>query len=271
MLRLAWITDPHANFVASRDWFRRILDERPDGVLITGDIAESKSIRGVLLAFAEETARPVYFVLGNHDFYRSSFAKVRANVSKTVLETPSLTYLHEHGIVRLSDKTALIGVDGWYDGRNGDFDQSRAVLNDFLLIEDLSKHARIGDIGGLKRRIEQFTDADAEKVRTLLSACIDPRLERIVVATHVPPFAGAAWHEGRVSDAEHLPFFSNRSIGDAIMEATKTFREKLGGKVDVYCGHTHSEGVIHPAENLAVRTGAAEYYSPGLAGFVEYE
>lgn len=268
-MRIAWITDPHVNFIADREWFRAILDEKPDGVLITGDIAESKSIRGALLAFAEETTRPIYFVLGNHDFYRSSFASVRADVTSAVADVPSLVYLHDRGIVRLSDKTALVGVDGWYDGRNGDFDRSSVVLNDFLVIDDLRKHARIGDVGGLRRRMEQYTDADAERLVGFIEKAIDPRLERLIIATHVPPFAGAARHEGKVSGPDHLPFFSNKAIGLAVMEATKTFRERLGGHVEIYCGHTHSEGVIHPAENLSVYTGAAEYYAPSLAGWID--
>ena len=51
---------------------------------------------------AELTAVPVYFVLGNHDFYRGSIASTRRVVGFVVSDTPGLVYLSHAGVVELT-------------------------------------------------------------------------------------------------------------------------------------------------------------------------
>ena len=92
-----------------------------------------------------------------------------------------------------------------------------------------------------------------------------PGVENIIVATHIPPFAGAAWHEGYPSSDEYLPFFSNRSVGDAIVETSRG----CGKTITVLCGHTHSPGVINPSVEVECRTGAARYGSPSICEIIE--
>ena len=43
--------------------------------------------------------------------------------SKTIM------YLSQSGVVELTPHTALVGHDGWADGRLGDFDGSDVILN----------------------------------------------------------------------------------------------------------------------------------------------
>ena len=87
MARIAWITDPHLNFAIDR--YRTFLydsvhDAQPDAVLISGDIAESRELEGELVELAATFGKPLYFVLGNHDYYRSSIAAVRDRVRTLV-------------------------------------------------------------------------------------------------------------------------------------------------------------------------------------------
>lgn len=79
---------------------------------------------------------------------------------------------------------------------------------------------------------------------------------QVVVVTHVPPFGGAAWHEGRPSDDDWVPWFSCKAIGDALLNCAVK-----NPAVDflVICGHTHGSGEYSPCSNLKVKTGAAEY------------
>ena len=73
-MRLAWLTDIHLNFVGTAA--RRALMEKVervcDAVVISGDIAESHDVEGYLTEMEEIVQKPIYFVLGNHDFYRGS-------------------------------------------------------------------------------------------------------------------------------------------------------------------------------------------------------
>ena len=81
----------------------------------------------------------------------------------------------------------------------------------------------------------------------------------VLVLTHVPPFPEAAWHEGRPSGDDFLPFFSCKAVGDLLLGAAAAHPRV---EFTVYCGHTHGGGVTQPAENLTVHTGAAEYGKP---------
>jgi len=135
--------------------------------------------------------------------------------------------------------------------------RSRCGLADFHLIPDMNCPAKERNA-----LCQTLTMMDAVRLQKMIeNALSDKTVSELVVATHVPPFSGAAWHLGEVSDSEHLPYFSNRLVGKAIVESTEDFRQ-AGGKVTAVCGHSHSEGKICPHHNLKVLTGAAEYYAP---------
>ncbi len=274
-MKICWITDPHLNFVREwRTWWQSILDEGDDAYLITGDIAEASGIVEIMTTLGSMTCvKPIMFVLGNHDFYGGSIAKVREEVSALTTTATSvmsgLLYLPAEPVIWFG-KNAFVGVDGWYDGRNGDLKNSGVVLNDFFRIDELDIVQRVDrrrSASDVYKTMKRLTDADAELLRAKIRSAIRGDPKNLYIATHVPPFAGAAWHLGKVSDKEHLPFFSNRAIGDVILEETAVYRE-AGHKVTVLCGHSHSEGTIHPAENLTVLTGAAEYGRPARAGTI---
>ena len=88
-MRLAWITDPHLNHVAEECW-QRWIDEVTghgvDGIVITGDISEGDDVVPQLQRLARSLPTPIYFVLGNHDFYQSSIANTRQQVIEAARE-----------------------------------------------------------------------------------------------------------------------------------------------------------------------------------------
>ena len=270
-MKICWITDPHVNFLRGNwSWWEEVCKGDYDAFVLTGDLSDAKHLPEALKHFERGSAyRPVYFVLGNHDYYGSSIAEVRRKVWEHCDGNPILHYLGSGGAWLLGSKLAIAGVDGWYDGRNGHGMRSNVFLNDFRLIDELRAGLKKG-AEGLYKVMQAISDEEASKLRRQIHAALGLRPEQLLLAMHVPPFAGAAWHEGKVSDGNYLPYFSSRVLGDAILEETRIFREELGGKVTVLCGHSHSPGVIHPAENLVVRTGGAEYYRPAIADVLEF-
>jgi hypothetical protein len=97
--------------------------------MIGGDIGEADSVAPILAEFASAIEIPLYFVLGNHDFYRGSIANVRNIVARQCLSSAWLHWLPNSGVVPLTADTALIGHDSWADGRFGDFFGSDVGLN----------------------------------------------------------------------------------------------------------------------------------------------
>jgi len=78
-MQLAWMTDIHLNFLEplGRRRFLESARDQADAFVISGDIAESPSITGILTEMADVWQKPIHLVLGNHDFYRGSIGKTR--------------------------------------------------------------------------------------------------------------------------------------------------------------------------------------------------
>lgn len=262
--RLAWATDVHLNFLSAEgaEAFRDALSrQEADLVVITGDIAEAPTLEPLLSLLAAELHTPIHFVLGNHDFYRSDLARVREVARDLGQRSPFLTYLPAAGVVELTPEVALLGVDGWSDARAGDFLRSPVMLNDYLLIADLvglTKPAR-------RDRLRALGDAEAAALRGPLFAALG-KYRRVLVATHVPPFREACWHDGRAANDDWAPHFTCVAVGEVLREAAQKHPDK---KIRVLCGHTHCAGTAEILPNLKVMTGAAEYGEPRVQGVLE--
>ena len=259
MKRLAWATDIHLNFLDDHQveaFCREVAKSDPSAVLLSGDIGDAPSLEKYLLALAGQLERPIYFVLGNHDFYGSSIAAVREKVEVLSRDNPWLHWLTGSGIVELTPKTALVGHDSWADGRLGAGIRSPVILNDFFAIRELSSLSQEDRFAMLAT----LGDEAAAYFRDVLPKAFD-RFPRVVLLTHVPPFRGSCWHEGRISDDDYLPHFTCKAVGDVLQQVMEARPDK---DLTVLCGHTHGEGFLEVLPNLRVRTGGAVYGKPML-------
>jgi 3',5'-cyclic AMP phosphodiesterase CpdA len=263
MPRLAWLTDLHLNFVQGdlRGLREQLAGAGPEGVVITGDISETPTLARDLAALDRMLWMPAWLVLGNHDFYGGSIAAVRAQVASLCQGSTWLRYLPVEGVVPLGGGAGLVGHDGWADGRLGDYAGSRIVLNDFLVIDDLAGRSPQDRLA----RLHALGDEAAAYLRDVLPRALG-RYRDVVVATHVPPFREACWHEGRPSDDQHLPHFTCAAVGDVLAQVAAARPDR---RILVLCGHTHERGVARMRPNLVVRTGGAIYGQPGIAQVID--
>ena len=266
MRRLAWLTDIHLNFAepgAFDGLSRAILQSGADAVLLGGDIGEAPDVEEYLLELDRRLGLPLYFVLGNHDFYLGSIAGVRARVADLCRRSDRLSWLPAAGVVALSPGTALVGHDGWADGRLGDYEHSGVTLSDYRFIAELT------DLGAGERlgRLQALGDEAAAHFRAVLPAAL-ARFPRVIVLTHVPPFREACRYLDRVANDDYLPHFACKAVGDVLAEAAAAHP---GCQVTVLWSHTHSpsEAVILP--NLRVVTGGAEYGEPSVQRLLDVD
>lgn len=268
MSRLAWVTDPHLNFVSSERFeifLQEISNSHADILLIGGDIGEADSFERYLHALANACGIPIYFVLGNHDYYRGSIEQVRLAARRLTHESELLHWLPETGVVRISESTSLIGHGGWGDGQIGDFLASDVVLNDYLLIEEL-RATRRGELRmieniltpALLARLHSLGQDAADSLGRHLSEALG-QSDQIIVLTHVPPFLEACWHEGRLSDENWSPHFTCHAVGEVLRETMQQHPDK---SITILCGHTHGAGRAQILDNLEVVSGGAVYREP---------
>jgi 3',5'-cyclic AMP phosphodiesterase CpdA len=265
-VRLGWVTDLHFNFVTDtqvEQFCEQLAGTAFDALLVGGDTGEAASFVRYLTTLESRLDHPIYFVLGNHDSYRGSIAGSRAAAKQLSDGSRWLRWLPSTGIVALSDRTCLIGHDGWADGRGGDYANSTVMLNDYRLIEELTglsheaRGARLGTLG----------DEAALYLGRTCTAALE-RFERVIVLTHVPPFNEACWHEGQISNDAWLPHFACPTAGRALVRALD---DRPACLVSVLCGHTHGAGEADILPNLHVSTGGAVYGAPTLQRVIEVD
>lgn len=275
MIRTCWLTDIHLNFIKPEKWkefIALVTREKPDQIWLGGDIGESDSFSDYMRRLSADLKAPIYFVLGNHDFYNGSLAGVKQQVRGLCQADKNLHWLPETPLVELPSGAALLGHGGWADGRLGDYGNSTVLLNDYLAIEEfrtLLGEAEVAGKDDLGRRmltssgerlrlLNRLGDESAQFFRERLPAAVAGR-KRLFILTHVPPYAESCWYEGKNSDANYLPHFSNSAAGAAIREAAAA---NPNCHITVLCGHTHGEGKAQILPNLEVLTGGATYGVP---------
>jgi predicted phosphohydrolase len=256
MKRIAWLTDIHLDFLSPQKvkaFCRNIVEHNPEAVLIGGDIGDARTIKVYLRILEDELCRPIYFVLGNHDYYRGSIAGVRTAIKEFCVRSDWLHWLPAAGVVKLTEETGLIGIDSWADGRLGNYQNSMVLLNDYSLIKELT---------GLDQKVRfiklnELGDIAAAYLKNALPIAL-ARFQHVLVLTHVPPFREACWHAGRISHDQWLPHFGCKAVGEALVDCMRN----SACEITVLCGHTHSGGSAQILPTLNVKTGGAEYGKP---------
>jgi 3',5'-cyclic AMP phosphodiesterase CpdA len=267
MTMVAWATDIHLDWAdppLRREFYESLRNSGADAAILSGDIGEGKSTGRWLREIAAVLRRPLYFVLGNHDFYGGSIQEVRQQTAQLTAEFPGLVYLPSAGVVQLDDGVGLVGHEGWGDARLGNFAGSQVFLPDFITIKDLA--GVYHDRRLLRQRLEALGDESADYFARVLPEAL-ARYRRVVLVTHVPPFREAAWHDGRYSDDDWLPYFSCRAVGDVLLDV---MRRHPACDLLVLCGHTHGGGEAQVLDNLRVRTGGAEDRRPRIEELLRF-
>lgn len=251
-----WYTDTHLDKVAPWTLIRfitHIVNEKPKGVFLTGDISTGPLLCPHLKLMAMFIKCPIYFVLGNHDYHFTSIEKQHEKIRAMCKSYPNLIWMTESDVIDLHHEVALIGAEGWYDAQLGNPKYLKATL-DWFLTEDFRK------LPTMEERVEAFR-ALADKSCHIL----EDKLEKVwaqgfksaYVLTHFPPWKEATRDEGTILEKYYLPYNVNLRLGKMI-ERVMADRKKRN--VTVLAGHTHTDCWIHVSRNIECKVNKAKYY-----------
>lgn len=277
-MRYAWASDVHLNcLVSSADvvkFANDLVKKDVDGVIITGDISTSGALKHHLELIELAVQRPVYFVLGNHDFWGSNIASVRRQMTELMNSSQFLRYLTATPYVALTKDTALIGHDGWYDGGNGNALTSRFMMVDWYMISDYVKHSggkeyvnngQLKDRKGVIELSQKLSREAIQHVQYGIRAAAQYH-NNLIVCMHVPPFRESHIYRGYVGDSNAQPWFTSREMGEMLTEEACNHPNV---HFTVLAGHTHGKFDGKIAHNLEVHVAEATYGSPALASLIE--
>lgn len=279
MFKLCWCTDIHLDHLTEyvvlengqydgtrifsyaklKEFCDNVNNTKSDALLITGDISEAPMVKSHLEMLEERIPEiPIYFVLGNHDYYHGSIKELRESMKNWSGKTGRLKWLNQSGIVRLTDKTALVGHDGWYDGGYGDWHRSRLVMADYHIISEMRFQPPVILHKIMQELAKQCADHIIEHVGEAAK-----NYENVMFATHVPAFRNNSRAPDRsLSDSSWLPNMSSKQTGDALLA---TARSHPKTKFMCFSGHTHTGWEERYLPNLQEFTGWSNYGSPSLS------
>ena len=222
---IAWLTGIHLNFLSPQKvkaFCRSIVEYDPETVLIGGDIADTNTIRVYLRILEDELCRPIYFVLGNHDYYYGSIAGVQAVIKELCDRSDWLHWLPAVVVVELTVNTGLIGIDSWADGRLGDYRDSMVLLNDYRLIKELTGL----DQDARRVKLNELGDNAASDFKGVLPKSLD----RLIHSGGVVAIARWQGHTAATGKALLVPGRNQWSkVGSITVNSGKWTERREGG------------------------------------------
>lgn len=278
-MRLAWLTDIHLDHLWPRrekklsteiptevtNFFKEIKKGKYDAILISGDIALAGHF-GISNYFLDSefcikylhelTGTPVYFVLGNHDYYFGSVATVRSKM-RTLNKNPKTRWLTDGYVVEVTPDVAIMGHDGWYDLRNG-YIASSIVMSEFEYVKEFEGYRLDFDIA--KKQCQKLAD-EAARYFNIAIPIVFETYKTVIVLTHVPPFPEVCRYRGLDPSDTHLPFYSSQSIGNSLTSVAQQFKDN---NIIVLSGHTHGAADKQILPNLRSLVGGARYGHPTI-------
>jgi predicted MPP superfamily phosphohydrolase len=283
MTKIAWCSDIHLDFINSDptrllEFGQSLIVDQPDSIMITGDVSLANTLIFHLSSLESVVKRPIFFVLGNHDFYNGTFDVVRKDMKDISNMSQYLRYLPNTPYVVLSPATALVGHDGWYDAGYGNVIDSRFIMADWIKIGDYVNErvfaadsitqdgnvVKAPDYAKIVNLSKKLAHVGVTHVANGIKAAI--RYHKVIlVATHFPPFAEAHLFEGRVGSDVSQPWYTSRMMGDMLRQAANAYPKV---RFEVFTGHTHSKCDLQISHNLFVHVAGAEYGQPQLQSII---
>jgi len=264
-VKIVWCSDVHLNFVSRLDIpdLVRDFESKGDIVIYTGDIDDGRGIRRSLECIGNGE-KPAYYILGNHDYYHSSWAYVDAMCKNEQFKAISVENV---GPIKLTDSTVMVGVGGWADGRAGDFLMSNIVISD---------HTEITELLGFRcnsKDILRLVKARADRHQEILRKQIDSALKMnpkcMLVLSHVPIFEETNLAPDRKkSDKNWLPHFSWAGPRKMMIEYAN---DNPDVKFICLAGHTHTWAHAVIKSNLTALVAGAIYREPKVHDVLDIE
>ncbi|PIS01643.1 MAG: hypothetical protein COT84_00960 [Chlamydiae bacterium CG10_big_fil_rev_8_21_14_0_10_35_9] len=247
---MLWLTDVHIDYkkdTSVNDFFERIQTQDEGGICITGDIAENRGAIEFIQKLSSKVRCPIYFVLGNHDFYGSEIFSLQEELFELFKENTSVYYLAKENVLSVSPDTAVIGVDNWYDLKGGDYFTSDIKLKDFKMIDNFKSLS--------KQDLYDFMGEHSQKIIKQVEEKLDLAFQghtHAILLTHVPCFREACLHNNQIADDKWAPFFTHRQLADFIVTYMS---ERVDKSLTILSGHTHHKAEYSPLQNVVIKVG----------------
>lgn len=238
-------SDTHLNFTfpwTKYKFVEKITAEHPKGLFIPGDIACGLTVKQMLVFLARTLDIPIYFVVGNHDSYGTSFEETYNSLREICAKYSNLIWLTDHESVKLNDEVCIIGDDGWYDARLGNTTYI-AYNFDWMTIKEFRTLKSFDEKLSYSR---ELADQSTAALKIKLEKALE-KFQTVYAMTHMPPWREAVRGLGTELEEFWLPYSINHDMGKMI---EGVMRDRGNQNVVVLSGHTHTPAIINVSHNI---------------------
>jgi len=238
-----WLTDLHVDKLSADDYaelISSIIALKADGVWLTGDIGDPPANWVFLETLLHHVKFPIYFVLGNHDYYQQRIADVRKKANQLMDTFKQAHYLTNEPAHRINEDTLLVGVDGW--ANTADIPLAQPTWDSERVMDLQSPH-----LATLQQVMNKKAAVDASLLLSKCQQSIRAATKRVYILTHVPP------EQARCGQYPVKPLQARRAV---------YYSCALGGVLDelrlqyplihfyVFSGHVHQNQLYRLGHNL---------------------
>lgn len=136
-MNLLILSDLHFEFHADKgeEFVELLPQDDVDVVVLAGDISSYDNLSSALGKFSKKYSHVIH-VLGNHEFYDSTFEKVKEECRNIVSSYKNVSILNRSSVV--IDGQRFIGSTLWFE-KTPIGDKNRGFMNDFHSIKNLER------------------------------------------------------------------------------------------------------------------------------------
>ncbi len=197
-MRLFFVSDLHVDVPGNEPFVRSVAalaaDEKPDVIVVAGDVCNGPARLEETLAWFRPHAPHALFVPGNHDLWTlgesESARDIYYRTLPRVAAAAGFTSLATEPMVLGS--TAFVGTMAWYDYSFADpadgftDDQLRSKIRNGMQWMD-ARFVRWVDGGGVSLSDADVTELMCEDLRDQLDAVTDDSVDKVILVTHHLP------------------------------------------------------------------------------------
>jgi hypothetical protein len=267
-MKFLWLTDIHLDHCEHQtklEFYDKLGESDAEAIVISGDIADGQAASKYLHEISMCTPALIYWVLGNHDCFGLSLGEAE-ELSRSMGGNGSLRYLGgELRPVSLGHRTALIGINGWANGRADDFFRNPWGLQfaDIEWINDFRAFQQSDGDEAMRRSHTLMTELGTKSARRaeILVEQAFKKNNHVILVTHAPPFPRCCLFQNKLQAFNVTPLYCNSALGDRLGGLMLKHKDK---KMTVLCGHTHSGWREKILPNLTCYVGHARYEHPTI-------
>lgn len=245
-MKIALISDTHWDKCDTLTWQKKmaaLMRLEVEALVHCGDIAEPPTLLAALDFWEAEANFPMYFALGNHDYYGKHIQSQQRFLRRWCGDKRRVHYLSS--LPGLSNQASiLMAIDSWYDAYGITGEQSERFFFDKAFIKDFET-LNCGQIIDLLKSLWQ---QQLQELSAKVEQAIGLGISSINILSHIPPLQ-VKQRALFPRQKEAMGLFTSQLLASQIFKWAEAH-----SAIDwhLICGHWHIETQYKLSQNCTV-------------------